>query len=336
MGIFDALSTAVSGLGAQSYALQNISGNIANSQTIAYKRINTSFQDLIGDNLPSKQIAGGVIASSVPTNNVQGDLQNVATPTFMAVNGNGYFIVKKPDTFSGGQPVFSGVNLYSRRGDFQADKNGFLVNQAGYYLMGLPVDPTTGNPVGSVPTVLQFTNNLVPAVATTQVQYNANLPSSPVTSSTQAGAPASNLLDPTSFASNPIVTAAAAASIVGSVGTFPQDSAAVGTGNVTTGGGGTLLVGGLGITNGDTITVSDGTNTTNFVVGAGSTHHFALRVDTLEELRAWRDYLRDRGVECTEILDRRAFHSLYLRDPDGHVVEIATPETGFGTGGPPA
>jgi flagellar hook protein FlgE len=210
MGIFDALTTAVSGLGAQAYALQNISGNIANSQTTAYKRINTSFEDLIGDNLPSKQIAGGVLASSVPTNNVQGDLQNVATPTFMAINGNGYFIVKKPDNFAGGQPVFGGVNLYTRRGDFQSDKNGFLVNQAGYYLMGLPVDPTTGNPTGSVPVVLQFTNNLIPAQTTTQIQYNANLPSSPTTANTQPGVPASSLLDPLTFTSNPIVTPAAA------------------------------------------------------------------------------------------------------------------------------
>ena len=61
MGIFDALSTAVSGLGAQSYALQNISGNIANSQTTAFKRINTQFTDLMGDNLPSKQITALVI-----------------------------------------------------------------------------------------------------------------------------------------------------------------------------------------------------------------------------------------------------------------------------------
>ena len=81
MGIFDALTTAVSGLGAQAYALQNISGNIANSQTTAYKRINTSFEDLIGDNLPSKQIAGGVLASSVPTNNVQGDVQAAQVAT---------------------------------------------------------------------------------------------------------------------------------------------------------------------------------------------------------------------------------------------------------------
>ena len=64
MGIFDALTSAVSGLSAQAYALQNISGNIANSQTTGYKRINTQFEDLVGDNLPSKQIAGGVLAKS--------------------------------------------------------------------------------------------------------------------------------------------------------------------------------------------------------------------------------------------------------------------------------
>jgi catechol 2,3-dioxygenase-like lactoylglutathione lyase family enzyme len=72
------------------------------------------------------------------------------------------------------------------------------------------------------------------------------------------------------------------------------------------------------------------------VVGTGSTHHFALRVDSVEELGAWRDYLRDHGVSCTDVLDRGAFHSIYLRDPDGHVVELATRGPGFGAGGPPA
>ena len=47
MGIFDALNTSVSGLQAQSFALQNISGNIANSSTVGYKGIGTSFEDLV-------------------------------------------------------------------------------------------------------------------------------------------------------------------------------------------------------------------------------------------------------------------------------------------------
>jgi flagellar hook protein FlgE len=215
MGIFDALTSAVSGLSAQAYALQNISGNIANSQTTGYKRINTQFENLMGDNLPSKQLAGGVLASSVATNNVQGDIQNAQTSTFMAVNGNGYFIVQKPSSFSGGQPVFGGVNLYSRRGDFQLDQNGFLVNGSGNYLMGLTVDPTTGNTTGSIPTTLKFSNNLIPAQQTSQIQYNANLPSQPTTPNTQAGVPGSNLLNPATLAANPLVGPLAPAKIQG-------------------------------------------------------------------------------------------------------------------------
>ena len=85
MGIFGALNTAVTGMRAQSYALENVSGNIANSQTTAFKRIDTSFQDLIPDNIPSKQLAGGVIASARATNTVQGDVQGSSVGTFMAM-----------------------------------------------------------------------------------------------------------------------------------------------------------------------------------------------------------------------------------------------------------
>jgi glyoxalase family protein len=59
-------------------------------------------------------------------------------------------------------------------------------------------------------------------------------------------------------------------------------------------------------------------------VGRGSTHHFALAVDSEEELAAWREYLQSRGIPCTEVMDRTYFRSLYLRDPDGHIVELAT------------
>ena len=65
------------------------------------------------------------------------------------------------------------------------------------------------------------------------------------------------------------------------------------------------------------------------VVGVGSTHHFALLVDSSEEQEAWRDYLRGRGIECSDVFDRGASRSIYLHDPDGHVVEIATRGPGF-------
>ena len=68
------------------------------------------------------------------------------------------------------------------------------------------------------------------------------------------------------------------------------------------------------------------------VVGTGSTHHFALIVESPDEHAAWRDYLRRQGVECTDVFDRGAFRSIYLRDPDGHIVEIATRSPGFSGG----
>jgi flagellar hook protein FlgE len=131
----------------------------------------------------------------------------------MAINGSGYFVVAKPDSFTDNRPVFSGVNLYTRRGDFRQDQAGFLVNGAGYYLMGIPIDPTTGNPTGSVPQVLQFNNNLSSAVSTTRIDYAANLPSTPITPGADPNVPGSELLDPTGFSVNPL--AAGTGTVVG-------------------------------------------------------------------------------------------------------------------------
>ena len=65
-------------------------------------------------------------------------------------------------------------------------------------------------------------------------------------------------------------------------------------------------------------------------VGVGTTHHFALVVETADEMQTWLDYLRDRDVECSEVFERDGFRSIYLRDPDGHIIEIATRGWRFG------
>src|SRR5437016_3984250 len=83
MGIFGALTTAVTGMRAQSFALENVSGNIANSQTAAFKRIDTSFENLIPDDVPSHQVGASVVANSRATNTVQDDLQSASVGTFM-------------------------------------------------------------------------------------------------------------------------------------------------------------------------------------------------------------------------------------------------------------
>ena len=182
MGIFDALNTSVGGLQAQSFALQNISGNIANASTTGYKGIDTSFEDLIPDSTtPSRQVAGGVTAFAQQTITTQGTVSATSVATNMAINGDGFFSVQTATGVVDNVPVFSGVTDYTRRGDFQVNANGNLVNGAGYYLMGVDVDPKTGNPTGNVAHVLQFQNNFIPAQATSAIQYAANLPTEPKT-----------------------------------------------------------------------------------------------------------------------------------------------------------
>jgi flagellar hook protein FlgE len=258
MGIFGALTTAVTGMRAQSFALENVSGNIANSQTTAFKRQDTSFVDLIPENIPSKQLAGSVVANSRSTITVQGDIQSASIGTFMAINGDGFFVVQKPDNFVDNNPVFAGVENYTRRGDFQVDKNGYLVNGAGYYLMGIPVDSTTGNLVGSVPQLLQFQNDFLPAQPTTQIEYRANLARTPQTADYDEDVVGSEVLNPAAFQANPVAGPPQPARILGSGASILLDAAASLTGSTTLPA--TLSVGAAGslTINGATVTFVGG------------------------------------------------------------------------------
>ena len=179
MGIYGALSTAVTGLRAQSFALENISGNIANSQTTGFKRVDTDFLDMIPDQPTKIQTSGSVLAQSQSTNTQQGDIKSVNNTTYMAVNGSGFFVVEPAIGQTDGASVFSGANYYTRRGDFSINKNGYLVNGSGYYLKGLPIDAQTGNISSSLPQVIRISNSFLPAAPTSRINYQLNLPQLP-------------------------------------------------------------------------------------------------------------------------------------------------------------
>lgn len=282
MGIFDAMNTSVGGLQAQSYALQNISGNIANSSTTAYKGIGTSFVDLIPDSsVPSKQVAGGVTANAKATITTQGTISGSSVATNMAITGDGFFSIQKATGVVDNAPVFSGVTYYTRRGDFQLNANGNLVNGAGYYLMGVTVDPKTGNPQGNVATVLKFQNNFIPAQATTSIQYAANLPTQPNTVASTTAATKTLLaaggLNPSDFAANPLP-----------VGTPPPPyanataSGAAATGNVRSPYSSTTATGTTALQN-NSAAVASGTTSLDNTVGThlASTTLTALSGQTL-------------------------------------------------------
>jgi len=64
-------------------------------------------------------------------------------------------------------------------------------------------------------------------------------------------------------------------------------------------------------------------------MGAGQTHHFALAVADEDEQLEWRERLINAGLQVTPVMDRIYFKSIYTRDPDGHIVELATLNPGF-------
>lgn len=183
MGIYGAINSAVSGLAAQATALENISGNVANSQTTGFKRLDTTFSDLVsgGGAVQASQVSGTTFATSRATNTVQGDITSVDVDTYMAINGEGYFVVTKASDVVDGSTTFADETYYTRGGDFERDKEGYLINASGYYLQGFELDADTGNAIGDDPTVIQIENQPLAASATTTVDYQANLPRIPQT-----------------------------------------------------------------------------------------------------------------------------------------------------------
>ena len=115
MSLFSAMNTAVSGLSAQSSAFGNISDNVANSQTVGFKRVDTSFEDLVAQSTPDINDPGGVVARPDYINTVQGTVSQTDNPLSLAITGNGFFQVSQQNGTQNTQPTFSPQPLYTRR-----------------------------------------------------------------------------------------------------------------------------------------------------------------------------------------------------------------------------
>lgn len=140
MSVYGALYSAVSGLKAQSTSMGIISDNISNANTVGYKGNSAAFSTLVTAP-PSRgsYSPGGVLASTVQNIDRQGLLQASASGTDLAITGKGFFATAAAIDADGRVPL--GVErLYTRAGSFNVDKSGNLVNTAGGYLLGVPVD----------------------------------------------------------------------------------------------------------------------------------------------------------------------------------------------------
>ena len=179
MSLFGAMNTAISGLSAQSAGFGNISDNVANSQTVGFKRVDTAFIDYLTTSSASVNDSGSVVAQPEYMNNVQGTIAQTDNPLGMAIAGQGFFPVSHAVGSGAGALATSPMPYYSRAGDFHLDKGGYIVNSAGEFLNGWSVDPTTGAVNRNAVTPIQVNQTVYKPVATTELTLAANLPATP-------------------------------------------------------------------------------------------------------------------------------------------------------------
>jgi flagellar hook protein FlgE len=175
----------VSGLAANSAALAAISQNIANVNTVGYKRTASEFQTLVNSQTASggSYSAGGVTTNTRSYVSQEGQLQRTTSSTDLAVNGQGFFVTTTQAENVGA----TDTRLFTRAGAFTVDKQGYLKNSAGLYLQGWPVD--SNGEISTDPSDLSRLRSINigsvggTAEPTTRVQINANLRSSQESSS---------------------------------------------------------------------------------------------------------------------------------------------------------
>jgi len=132
-------SSALSGLNANATALGVIGNNLANINTVAFKSSTVSFQDLMsqtvgGASANPMQVGLGVTTGSISPSFTQGSIQSTGEATNVAIQGNGFFLVRSDDG-----------TAYTRAGNFSFDSGGALVTTDGFKVQGYTqLDPVTG------------------------------------------------------------------------------------------------------------------------------------------------------------------------------------------------
>ncbi len=141
-----ALKTSASGMIAQQKMIDVIANNLANVNTTGFKRSRAAFEDVLYETLQGEslvnyqsndtmapiQVGKGVRIANVLRYHHQGTLQQTERPFDLAIEGEGFFQVQRPD----------GSNAYTRDGSFSISNNGALVTSSGYLVSpGVTIPP---------------------------------------------------------------------------------------------------------------------------------------------------------------------------------------------------
>jgi len=177
MSINSAMLSGVSGLIANSSALAAISDNIANVNTVGYKRTQANFSTLVtSQSKNATYSAGGVKSLTHQFVTQQGLTQSTTSNLDLSIAGSGFFVgTEKPEGLTA-----TDTRSFTRAGSFQLDNLGYLKNDAGLYLQGWLADPVTGDITPDPSDLTQLDSINVGTVGgtaekTTRAAVNANL-----------------------------------------------------------------------------------------------------------------------------------------------------------------
>jgi len=177
MSISSAMYAGVSGLNAHGEAMGVVGDNIANLSTTGFKYSRTNFADLLAQNVALasgvNQVGKGTMLSSIDTIFSQGSIETSDDNTDVAINGNGFFILRDPT---------GERNFYTRDGNFSLNKDGYLVSANGYRVQGKEIDPVTGTASGIDVDIYVDQNYTAPS-PTANIELVLNLNSNTLTTS---------------------------------------------------------------------------------------------------------------------------------------------------------
>jgi len=173
------LFTAITGLDSHKTAMDVIGHNLANVNTVGYKKERAFFQELFSQKLASGtaptptrpgrnpvQVGLGVRIASIDSIFTQGALENTGNPTDVAIEGRGFFVVKYGDE-----------TYFTRAGNFKFDATGALVDPNGYRVQGYAYNPVTGEWEQSLTDIYINPNEQLAPKATDVLTLKANLSS---------------------------------------------------------------------------------------------------------------------------------------------------------------
>lgn len=184
----------LSGLNSSARQLDAIGNNVANASTVGYKQSQAQFADMFAASLSganAQQIGTGVRLATVAQQFTQGNITNTNNSMDTAISGQGFFRMVDQ----------AGAVFYSRNGQFQVDKNGFIVNSQGHTVSGYAPN-AAGVIVAAAPAPLQINAADLTPRLTSAVAVGANLDSRSLGTGAGGAVPvvaAFNPADPTSY-----------------------------------------------------------------------------------------------------------------------------------------